>query len=229
MWTIAYEPKAIFLCPIFTFGLPYTIVDGIKFLDTPPLNGNLFSKSTTPSIGYLLIILVYLCNGFVRRITLAHSLILHIYFSIIPTCSLFAYICIKPGSNYVHNVLMLKFLSPWSSVILKPLVSYFFLSSDFMNGVVTFDVSNFSERKNVFPVLLCSNIKPFKYKMSMYRCRVLCLYGIGRDNGVFRFLNALLVSSSWFYPVEWVLLPHTCLQLCLWNTQLCYILVEGCC
>ena len=45
----------------------------------------------------------------------------------------------------------------------------------------------------------------------------------------FRFLNALLVSSLSFYPVEWVLLHHICAQLYLFHPQLFCSRLEGCC
>lgn len=46
-----------------TFGLLYTVFDGLKVSNTPSLNGNLFSKSTNHSISELVIILVYILDG----------------------------------------------------------------------------------------------------------------------------------------------------------------------
>ena len=46
------------------------------------------------------------------------------------------------------------------------MVSYFVFisSSDLMNDVSPLDVIDFTERKFIFPVLLCKNIKPFTRK-----------------------------------------------------------------
>ena len=82
--TIAYEPKAIFFCHIYTFGITSTIFYRIEVSDTPYLNGNIFSKSTATSISDAIIRLVYILNVTVLQVSLA------------------------PGSKYVPNVLMLK-------------------------------------------------------------------------------------------------------------------------
>ena len=55
--------------------------------------------------------------------------------------------------------------------------------SDLIKDVVPFDVNDFTKREFIFPVLLCRNIKPFRFKMFMYICRFLCLYDIGRGKG----------------------------------------------
>ena len=75
IWTIAYEPKAIFFYPISTFGVPSTIFDGLKILDTPYLYGNLFRKSTNPYIGDVVIILLYTFNVNAWHVDLVRSLI----------------------------------------------------------------------------------------------------------------------------------------------------------
>ena len=112
MRTITYEPKSIFLCPISTFGLPSTIVDGLKVLDTPSLDGNLLSKSTTNYISDLVIRSVYILNGIAWHVAILRSLIVNIDRSIIKIRSFFAYMCSKPGSEDVSNALMLNALSP---------------------------------------------------------------------------------------------------------------------
>ena len=55
----------------------------------------------------------------------------------------------------VSNVLVLNSLSPWQSIILKYLVSYFvFISpTDLMNDVAPSDVSNFIEKEIYFSCL----------------------------------------------------------------------------
>ena len=108
----SYMKQNIYIfCPISTFGLLFTIVDRLKVSDTPYLDGNLFSKSTTPSISYLFIRLVYLLNVISWHVALARSLIVHIDRSIISTCSLFVYMCSKPGSKDISNYFMLNSLS----------------------------------------------------------------------------------------------------------------------
>ena len=78
MQTVSYAPKATFFCPISTFGLPYTIVDGLKVSDPTYLDRILFSKSTTTYISYLVIIILYILNGTAWHVDLARSLIVHI-------------------------------------------------------------------------------------------------------------------------------------------------------
>ena len=112
-------------CPISTFGIPSTIVYGVKVSDTLSLYGNLISKSTPPSISDLVIRRVYFLNGNAWCVPLAFSFIIHIDCSIISSCSCFAYMCSKPGGKDVSNVLMLNSFSPWYFVILKHLVSNF--------------------------------------------------------------------------------------------------------
>ena len=124
MWTIRYEP--IFLKRnISIFGIPATIFDVLKVSDTTSFDGNLSRKYTTPYIGYLLIIIVYIFNVTAFNVDLARSLIVHIDHSSIAIFPFFAYMCSKPGSTDVSNVLMLNLLSLWQFVILKSLVYYF--------------------------------------------------------------------------------------------------------
>ena len=75
MLTIPYTPKAIIIFPISTFGIPFTIVDGLKVTDNPSLDGNLLSKSTTTYISDLVIRVVYILNGTVYSFSLPCSLI----------------------------------------------------------------------------------------------------------------------------------------------------------
>ena len=80
-------------------------------------------------------------------------------------------------------------------------VIFCFISSiSLRNDVVPFDVGYFTRRKFVFPVLLCRNIQPFIYKcpcIDVGMCVSLVLEEV-KDFSIF---NALLVSSSSFYPV----------------------------
>ena len=93
MWTITYETKAIFFCTISTFGITSTISDGIKVSDNTYFYGNLFSRSTYPSISDIIIRFLYLLNGTAWHFDIEHSLILHIDRSIIPKCWFF-HICV---------------------------------------------------------------------------------------------------------------------------------------
>ena len=74
------------------FGIPYTIVYGLKKSDIQSLDRNLFSKSTTSSISDTVIIIVYFLNGNVWHVAPARSLIVHIDLSIIPTCFFCVYV-----------------------------------------------------------------------------------------------------------------------------------------
>ena len=63
MLTIAYEPNAIFLCPISTFDITSNIFGGLKVSDTPSLDGILPMDSTTHYISDIVIIPVYLFSS----------------------------------------------------------------------------------------------------------------------------------------------------------------------
>ena len=69
---------------ISTFDIPSTIVDELKLSDTPYFYGNMFRKSTNPSISDIDIVLVNLFNGTSWHDDLARSLIVYIYHSMIP-------------------------------------------------------------------------------------------------------------------------------------------------
>ena len=113
MRNITYELKAIFICPIYTFGITSTIVDGLKVPETPSFDGNLFRNYTTPSISDIVIIIIHILNLTVWYIDISCPLIVNIDRSIIPKCSLFEYMCIKALCKDVSIFFLLKPLSPW--------------------------------------------------------------------------------------------------------------------
>ena len=71
--------KLYIFCPVSTFCIHSTIFDGPKVSHTLSLDRNLSSKSTTPSISYIVSIIVYILNGTVWHVALKLSLIVHTY------------------------------------------------------------------------------------------------------------------------------------------------------
>ena len=106
--------------------------------------------------------------------------------SIISTCSYFPYISTRIGRRYSFSYAMLKSLSPWMMVTLKPRASYFScaISSTFLIWTVDLDLHGWAVTKFNFADLVARKGTPLTKKKLMYNCTSLWCSDVGNVSGM---------------------------------------------